>query len=72
MYMCGNLGDHLLQKIHWTFLNTLESIIPDMWLSMNTNAGARDETWWAELAKTYGLMGCVIFSVDGPHTQSSL
>ena len=32
-------------------------------LSMNTNAGARDEIWWAQLAKTFGL-GAVI-CVDG-------
>ena len=32
---------------------------------MNTNAGARDEEWWKELANTFGRMGTVIFSVDG-------
>jgi hypothetical protein len=36
-----------------------------MWLSMNTNAGARDEAWWQELARTFGNSGSVIFSVDG-------
>ena len=37
-----------------------------LWLSMNTNAGARDEAWWTELAKTFGFpMGTVIFSLDG-------
>ena len=36
-----------------------------MWLSMNTNAGAREETWWAELARVFGRKGAVIFSVDG-------
>ena len=36
-----------------------------MWLSMNTNAGARDEAWWTELAQIHGRMGAVIFSVDG-------
>ena len=32
---------------------------------MNTNAGAKDEAWWRELAKVFGRMGAVIFSVDG-------
>ena len=32
---------------------------------MNTNAGAREPEWWAELAKTLGRNGLVIFSVDG-------
>jgi MoaA/NifB/PqqE/SkfB family radical SAM enzyme len=36
-----------------------------MWLSMNTNAGAKDENWWRELAQVFGRMGAVIFSVDG-------
>jgi hypothetical protein len=36
-----------------------------MWLSMNTNAGARDPEWWQELATVLGRSGTVIFSVDG-------
>jgi MoaA/NifB/PqqE/SkfB family radical SAM enzyme len=32
---------------------------------MNTNAGAKNETWWSDLAATIGRMGAVIFSVDG-------
>tara|TARA_A100001388_G_scaffold46741_1_gene30760 strand:+ start:44667 stop:45650 length:984 start_codon:yes stop_codon:yes gene_type:complete len=65
MYMCGNLGDPIVAKDTLDIFKYFREHNPDMWLSMNTNAGARDETWWAELAKTYGRMGCVIFSVDG-------
>ena len=36
-----------------------------MWLSMNTNAGAKDIYWWAKLAEVIGRRGAVIFSVDG-------
>ena len=36
-----------------------------MWLSMNTNGGAKNEAWWKELAPNRGRMGAVIFSVDG-------
>ena len=43
----------------------LRSHNDQLWLSMNTNAGARDEAWWTELAKTFGRMGTVIFSLDG-------
>ena len=32
---------------------------------MNTNAGAREETLRAELARVFGRKGAVIFSVDG-------
>ena len=35
---------------------------------MNTNAGARDEIWWAQLAKTFDLWGAVI-SVMVLHTN---
>ena len=37
----------------------------NMWLSMNTNAGAKDIYWWAKLAEVIGRRGAVIFSVDG-------
>ena len=36
-----------------------------MWLSMNTNAGAKDIYWWAKLAEVIGRKGAVISSVDG-------
>ena len=36
-----------------------------MWLSMNTNGGARDVGWWKELAKVLKKPAAVIFSVDG-------
>ena len=31
-----------------------------MWPSMNTNAGAPDVEWWADVAKAIGRMGAVI------------
>ena len=43
-----------------------------MWLSMNTNAGARDREWWGEVAKVIGHNGCVIFSVDGLENTKNL
>ena len=36
-----------------------------MWLSMNTNGGARDVGWWKELARVLKKSSAVIFSVDG-------
>ena len=36
-----------------------------MWLSMNTNAGARDEVHGGQNWPHHGKMGAVIFSVDG-------
>jgi MoaA/NifB/PqqE/SkfB family radical SAM enzyme len=65
MYMCGNLGDPVVAKDTLEIFQYFRKHNPNMWLSMNTNAGARDAAWWAALAKVYGKMGTVIFSVDG-------
>lgn len=65
MYMCGNLGDPIVARDTLEIFKYFREHNPNMWLSMNTNAGARDETWWTELAQTLGRMGAVIFSVDG-------
>lgn len=65
MYMCGNLGDPIVAKDTLEIFSYFRENNPTMWLSMNTNAGARDEKWWENLAKIYGRHGAVIFSVDG-------
>lgn len=65
MYMCGNLGDPIVARDTLEIFKYFRKHNPNMWLSMNTNAGARDIEWWTELAETYGRMGSVIFSVDG-------
>tara|TARA_Y200000002_G_scaffold365449_1_gene355370 strand:+ start:9259 stop:10335 length:1077 start_codon:yes stop_codon:yes gene_type:complete len=65
MYMCGNLGDPLIAKDTLEIFRYFRQHNPNIWLSMNTNAGAREEAWWKELAKIFGRMGAVIFSVDG-------
>lgn len=65
LVMCGNLGDPIIAKDTLEIFKYFRLHNATMWLSMNTNAGARNEAWWAELAKTYGRNGAVIFSVDG-------
>jgi len=65
MFMCGNLGDPIVARDTLEIFKYFREHNPNMWLSMNTNAGAKDETWWRELAKVFGRMGAVIFSVDG-------
>lgn len=65
MYMCGNLGDPIVAKDTLEVFEYFRKANPNMWLSMNTNAGARDSNWWKELAKIFGKNGAVIFSVDG-------
>ena len=65
MYMCGNLGDPIVARDTLEIFKYFREHNPNMWLSMNTNAGARDEQWWINLATCFGRMGTVIFSVDG-------
>lgn len=65
MYMCGNLGDPIIARDTLEIFKYFREHNKDMWLSMNTNAGARDKVWWTELAQVYGKKGSVIFSVDG-------
>jgi MoaA/NifB/PqqE/SkfB family radical SAM enzyme len=65
MYMCGNLGDPIVAQDTLEIFKYFREHNSNMWLSMNTNAGAKNEQWWRELAVTFGRMGAVIFSVDG-------
>jgi MoaA/NifB/PqqE/SkfB family radical SAM enzyme len=65
MYMCGNLGDPIVASDTLEVFRYFREHNSNMWLSMNTNAGARDSAWWTELAKIYDNKGAVIFSVDG-------
>ncbi len=65
MYMCGNLGDPIVAKDTLEIFKYFREHNEKMWLSMNTNGGAKNEQWWKELAQVYGRMGAVIFSVDG-------
>ena len=65
MYMCGNLGDPIVAKDTLDIFKYFRMHNPNMWLSMNTNAGAREDWWWYDLAQTFGRSGAVIFSVDG-------
>ena len=65
MYMCGNLGDPIVARDTLEVFRYFREHNKDMWLSMNTNAGAKSVEWWKELAQVFGRMGTVIFSVDG-------
>ena len=65
MYMCGNLGDPIIARDTLAVFEYFRKHNPDMWLSMNTNAGAKNVEWWEQLARTIGRNGTVIFSVDG-------
>ena len=65
MYMCGNLGDPIVARDTLEIFRYFREHNPNMWLSMNTNAGAKSAEWWKELADVFKNKGAVIFSVDG-------
>jgi MoaA/NifB/PqqE/SkfB family radical SAM enzyme len=65
MYMCGNLGDAIVAEDTLEIFELFRYQNPNIHLSLNTNAGARDHVWWQSLAKVIGKNGHVIFSVDG-------
>jgi MoaA/NifB/PqqE/SkfB family radical SAM enzyme len=65
LHMCGNLGDPIIARDTLEIFKYFRQHNPTMWLSMNTNAGARDHSWWTEIAHTMGNLGHVVFSVDG-------
>lgn len=72
MYMCGNLGDPIVAKDTLEVFKYFRQHNPKMWLSMNTNAGAKSESWWMELADVFARYGAVIFSVDGLRSTNHL
>lgn len=65
LQLCGNHGDPIVANDTLEILQYFRQHNSTMWLSMNTNAGARDSSWWETLATTLGKNGAVIFSVDG-------
>lgn len=72
MYMCGNLGDPISASDTLEVFEYFRKHNPNIWLSMNTNAGAKKPEWWEELAKVIGRKGAVIFSVDGLENTNHL
>lgn len=65
MYMCGNLGDPIIAKDTLDIFRYFREHNSNIWLSMNTNGGARSSSWWNELARIFNKKGAVIFSIDG-------
>ena len=65
LYMCGNFGDPIIANDTLEVFKYLREQNSNMWLNMNTNAGAKKEDWWRDLAKVLGNKGHVTFSFDG-------
>lgn len=62
MYMCGNLGDPMMAPDCLEIFEYFREVNPKIYLSMNTNGGARKPEWWAKLAP---IVNHITFSIDG-------
>jgi len=62
MYMCGNLGDPMMAPDCLEIFEYFREVNPKIYLSMNTNGGARKPEWWAKLAP---VVNHITFSIDG-------
>lgn len=62
---CGNLGDPIIASDTLEIIKFIKTLNPKIWVSMNTNGGARTPQWWEDLAKVLDKKGVVVFSIDG-------
>ena len=65
VYMCGNYGDPVAARDTLEAMAYFRATNPNINLSMHTNGSAKRPEWWAELARTIGTKGYVVFSLDG-------
>jgi hypothetical protein len=65
IYMCGNYGDPAVARDTLEAFQYFRNINPQINLSMHTNGSMKRPEWWADLAKTIGRRGYVIFGLDG-------
>ena len=64
--MCGNPEILIIARDTLEVFRYFRKHNPNMWLSMNTNAGAKDEAWWRELAPSFWQDGCRYFQRGRP------
>ncbi len=65
IYMCGNYGDPAVARDTLEAFKYFRQHNADINLSMHTNGSMKKPDWWAELARTIGRKGYVIFGLDG-------
>lgn len=62
IYLCGNLGDPTMCRDLVPILQYFRANNPNLILGMHTNGGARDKTFWQELAR---VVDYCRFGIDG-------
>lgn len=64
-YFCGNFGDPIINNDLIEMCKYSTSINPNLYIRIHTNGGARNESWWEELAKSLPPAHNLIFAIDG-------
>lgn len=62
VWMCGNYGDPMVSRDLIHVLHYFRNVNPALTLGINTNGGAREADWWAELAT---ILDVCQFGIDG-------
>lgn len=63
--ICGNYGEPIVARDCLEVVEYLKTTNPNIFISINTNAGARSKEWWTKLANLLGKKGVVKFGIDG-------
>jgi MoaA/NifB/PqqE/SkfB family radical SAM enzyme len=63
--LCGNYGEPIIATDCLEIVNYFRSHNQQMYIGINSNAGARSKQWWSELASIINKRGTVIFGIDG-------
>jgi MoaA/NifB/PqqE/SkfB family radical SAM enzyme len=63
--LCGNFGEPIVASDCLEIVQYFRSHNDQMYISINTNAGARGQQWWSQLAQAINKKGTVIFGIDG-------
>jgi MoaA/NifB/PqqE/SkfB family radical SAM enzyme len=63
--VCGNFGEPVLAKDFIEIIQYFKFTNKNLYIKVQSNAGARDEIFWKDLAYLIGDTGIVLFGIDG-------
>jgi MoaA/NifB/PqqE/SkfB family radical SAM enzyme len=64
-YFCSNFGDPMMNNDLIDMCRYSTEVAPDVHVSIHTNGGARNNQWWADLARALPSNHNVVFALDG-------
>ena len=62
---CGTYGDPIINNEFLEIVRWLRDVHPELIITVKTNGGLRDSSWWTTLAQLLGSNGSVFFGIDG-------